>query len=380
MGYFAVLAQEPDVAEQLKVKRLHVNIWALRGLWFGRRLLYFDVGVEIELDKAAAPGLEVGTIELLLPFRVEEGKWPGGAPVAQDLYSAVIDEHSGGLIFGSPITVDSADGKSMVRFEGSSINAVRVAESKICAVPEYAASADSSLYRVPFQHRVKPGESVYCRTRWRVFGTSPLWKWTRHESGGRLDFRVCDTRQGAASQRDHSFLGRVLPVTEANVFVMAPGRYSPTNVSPEPKHIRTLEPGAWTDYLRGAAGWQWVASNLLVYAWSRRARSGTSPAITRDNPFRVFLAVNRPAARPGWLSIGYAAVGFALVWTLMSISGSVAAVVVNNVNISSVLGLIGITTILGFLSLVQRARPIFSDRARRLRLWLRRIERSILCR
>lgn len=52
MGYFAVLVQDEDktYAKAVKIVRLHVNIWALRGLSFGRRrrLFYFDVGMELK--------------------------------------------------------------------------------------------------------------------------------------------------------------------------------------------------------------------------------------------------------------------------------------------------------------------------------------------
>lgn len=380
MGYFAVVQPaDKSRTDRLSVGRLHVNVWALKGLWFGRRLLYFDVGVELKLGRDDdSSDLEIATVELLLPFRVEEGKWPGGAPVAQDLHGKVIDDHSGALIFGSPITVDSANGKSIVGFEGNSLNIVRVVESGIRAVAGHPATSDSSLYSIPLQRPLKQGESVYFRTRWRVFGAAPLWKWARLESGAQIDFRICDTRQGPASQRDQ-LLDRVLPIAEANVFVMAPGRYCPTNVSPAPKHIRTLEPGAWTGYLEGAAKWQWMASDLLVYAWARR-ENDTAPAITEDDPFRIFLAMNRPAARPAWLSIGYAAAGFALAWALVSNSGSLPGIVVNSIDISSILGLIGIGSIMAAWAFIQFLRPYLADRVRRPRLWLRRIERFILCR
>jgi hypothetical protein len=383
MGNFAVLSQpsERALTACLKVKRLHVNIWALRGLWIGRRLLYFDVGVELELAHCEElPGLKVHAVELLLPFRVEEGKWPNGAPVAQDLYTKVIDDHSGALIFGSPITVETANGKSTVGFEGNSLHAVRVVEASVKAVEDYAGTSGSSLYTVPFQRPLEQGESIYFRTRWRVFGAAPLWRWTRQESGAHVDFRICDTRQGPASQRDQGFLDRILTIAGANVFVMAPGRFGPTNVSPEPKHIRALEPGAWTDYLSGAASRPWMASDLLVYAWARNSTDGGHP-ITENHPFRIFLAVNRPAARPGWLSVGYAAIGFALAWTVVSVSSSLSKViVVNSVDLSAYLGIIGVTSLLAAWSLIQKLRPYLADRLRKPRLWIRRMERSLLAR
>ena len=204
------------------------------------------------------------------------------------------------------------------RFEDTRLNVGRIAEQRVKSVEGHPTKADSSLYTVPLQHPVKKGGSVYFRVRWRVFGSASLWRRTRLESGIRVDFRVCDTREGIPSERDSTFLDRILEVSSANVFVMAPGRLRPTNVSPVPKHIRTLEPGAWLDYLDGAAGWTWMARDLLVYGWHRRAEPEQRP-ITENDPFRVFLALTRPSGTPGWLHITYATVGFLLALGLLNL-------------------------------------------------------------
>lgn len=380
MGYFAVVAQVADkaYAPHLSVKRLHVNIWALRGLWFGRRIFFFDVGVELSLEDPGLPDdVEIGAVELLLPFRVEEGKWPGGAPVAQDLYGSVVDDHSGPLIFGSPVSVvRTEEDRSVLAYEGHQLPAVRISEMNIKAVPDHPAKADSSLYTVPLRQPIKKGETSYFRVRWRVFGAAPMWRWARPESGARVDFRVCDTRQGRPSERNPAFLARVLEVQNANVFVMAPSRLRPTNVSPVPKHIRTLEPGAWTDYLKGAAAREWPARDLLVYGWHHK--SEVRHFITKDDPFRVFLALNRPAGTPAWLSVSYAALGFALVWAVLAMSGPISELSLKNLDAKSWLSLAGVGSLTAGWALLQRMRPYLSDRARRSRQFLRRIERFFL--
>jgi len=379
MGYFAVLAQaaNKDIAEHLRVSRLHVNIWALRGLWFGRRLFYFDVGIELKFDGSGlSPDSKVDAIEVLLPFRVEEGKWPDGSRIVQDLYDQVISDRSGPLIFGSPVAGrGSADGQSVIEFdENDRLTVTRISEANVTKVTGYAPRTDSSLYTVPLRHPLRVNCSVYFRVRWRVFGAAPLWKWTRLESGACVDFRVCDTRQGAGSQRDPEFLERILQINSANVFVMAPERLCPTNVGPTPKHIRTLEPGAWSDYLKGAASWQWMAKGLLVYGWHHRIDEGP---ITKDNPLRVFLALNRPARRPGWLSVAYAAVGFMIASAIISLGQSVTPQI-GSASLLSVMGIIGIGSIMGLASLARWLTPLFVDHALVPRLFLRRIERFFL--
>jgi len=230
---------------------------------------------------------------------------------------------------------------------------------------------------VPLQHPIKKGESVYIRLRWRVFGSGSLWRRTRLEPGVRVDFRVCDTREGIPSERDSTFLARILEVSSANVFVMAPGRLRPTNVSPAPKHIRTLEPGAWLDYLDGAAGWTWMARDLLVYGWHRKAEP-EKPQITENDPFRVFLALNRPSGTPGWLHISYTAAGVLMALGLLNLLERASDFSVRDLDIKSWLGVIGVTSALAAWTFIQRLRTFTANRARRPRLLIRRCERFLL--
>lgn len=379
MGYFAVLSTDDDkqIADHLQVKRLHVNLWALRGLWFGRRLLHCDVGIELVLtdDSAVPDGTEVSAVEMLLPFRVEEGKWSDGTTTAMDLYDAVVSEHSGPLIFGAPVTIHSvAQGRSTVTFEEEKLEAGRISPSNTKAVEGHVPKSDSALYAVALHRPLKKGESVYLRMRWRVFGAAPLWRWARPESGARIDFRVCDTRQGPIAQRDPAFIDRILAISQANVFVMVPGHLSPTNVSPEAKHIRTLEPGAWSAYLIGVTKRRWVARNLLVYGWHTKIGS----SITEDRPLRVFLALHRPGGTPGWLQIVYAAIGFLLGWGLLATSGQVSGLSVEDLDAKTVGGLVGVTSVLSLWTALQRLRPFFADRAIETRRKLRAVERFLL--
>ena len=65
MGYFALLGESEDSVP--KVVRAHINLWSLPSLIPGRRLFYFDVGVELEAGETALTNLQ-----MLLPFRVEK--------------------------------------------------------------------------------------------------------------------------------------------------------------------------------------------------------------------------------------------------------------------------------------------------------------------
>ena len=96
MGYFGILSDADD--NRPDIFRTHLNLWSLPGLFPGRRLFYFDVGVE-----KCAGEKPVERIQMLLPFRVEEGKWPDGSRVVQDLYEHATHDDTSELIFGGPV-------------------------------------------------------------------------------------------------------------------------------------------------------------------------------------------------------------------------------------------------------------------------------------
>lgn len=116
MGYFAVLRPQPagdDSAEIPEIRRCHINLWSLSSLIPGRRLFYFDVG--LELVATAGP---IDQVELLLPFRVEEGPWKGRAgndKTAQDLYDVISTGPAAELVFGGPVRIEQHGGGTSLR-------------------------------------------------------------------------------------------------------------------------------------------------------------------------------------------------------------------------------------------------------------------------
>ncbi|MDO4646314.1 MAG: hypothetical protein Q4B02_11130 [Propionibacteriaceae bacterium] len=387
MGYFAVLVQDEDktYAKAVKIVRLHVNIWALRGLSFGRRrrLFYFDVGMELKFgdEKNMDEGgknkdASIKAVEFLLPFRVEEIKRQDCSLGAQDLFGMITNDHSGPLVFGSPVEIGgSGNGKAQIKFENITLNAARVTESKIRQIEGHIFSADSSAYVVPLWHPIRYGDSAYIRVRWRVFGMAPLWRWVHSGSSAWVDFRVCDARQKRTSLRDPDLLSRLLPIESANIFIMAPGDLVPTNVSPEPKYIRTLEAGAWMDYLKGAARWEWMARDLLVYGWNRPKKDKD---ITEDYPFRVFLALSRSANRSIITGLVWSAIaGFVIAWF---ITGGNIDISIMGWDMSPIWNFLGFgsITLMWLWKAVQVTRSFFVNRWRRIRQFFRSIEHFIL--
>jgi hypothetical protein len=448
VGYFAVLRQ--DGAALPGIRRCHVNVWSLSSLLPGRRLLYFDVGLEL-----VAGAEQVSEVELMLPFRVEEGHWPGGARTAQDLYATITNRDVAELVFGGPVDFDQHGDDTFLGIGDyeEPLKLARVRPSGIKRNEDEIQRSDSSVYKVPLDVPIPAAESRYVRLRWRVFGAAPLWSWKRLNGGARFDFRVCDVRESRFADADHHLRQRMIPIDEINVFLIAPAKYQIATTSPEAKYLRILEAGAWRDYLSGAA-YLTLRSEMLVYYWREKpagrhvenaattspgtpisatgstagtsaaesatatpapspdpptpapspdptpapvpsgavdatqdsgATSGSTPtaganrprqSINADNPFRVFADLNRTVSTVWWAEI--AKVFAALVLALLVFRVTSGSFNLSRVHWGTWLTLIGGTTFVSVLGLLERARRWASAKFMGPRLWLREVERRIL--
>lgn len=371
MGYFALLGDSEGSAP--RVIRLHLNLWSLPSLIPGRRLFYFDVGAEIE-----ATSEPVKSVQMLLPFRVEEGRWPDGTTVAQDLYPVVTDNEVAELIFGGPVAhnSDSRGARLEIGDYGDELAIRRIQPAGVTRDEVYEPRADSSLYHVPFASPIGAGQRAYIRVRWRVFGASPLWRWKRLSGGARVDLRVCDVRESRFADVDRHLRSRILVVDEVNIFVMASPRLQLVARSPEPRHVRILEPRAWRRYLEGAAHFG-RPNGLLVYYW-RHAERGKP--VTIDSPFRVFSDFNRTNSSRWWMTVLQVVLGVSL--TLALFKGSQVADPLSTrlaeVKWDTILKVMFGTTVLSALMAVDRIRTWASSRFLAPRRALRTLERRIL--
>jgi len=385
MGFFAVLAAEastPDVTHF--VKRCHLNLWSLPGLGFGRRLLYLDVGLQVQAGQT-----EVTSVQILLPFRLEEGGWPDTSRVLQDLYPAITDQTTAELVFGGPVDITQQGGEHIVKIGDypETMKLVRVVPTSAKVVEDYAARPDSTLVDVNLHEAIPPGTSVYFRVRFRVFGSAPIWRWTRANGGAQVDFRIADVRESRFVDTERHLRKRILEIDEANVFLMAHPRLELRARSPEFKYLRALEPGVWRDYLKGAS-YRFGGGALLVYYW-RHARkvdnasdvtSRSKDPIKADNPFRVFLDFHRPAGRPSWYLPLQAALGVLLALLLVEF-GARADVQdwdPSELNLVTVLKILAGSTVVAVFGFFNRLRLWASGRFEIPRLILRRCERAVL--
>ena len=246
------------------------------------------------------------SIDILLPFRVDEGLWPDGSRVVQDLYDQVANQDVAELIFGGPVNVNVANSECTLDFPEGSLRAGGIDTHAVKQVEAYAQRSDSSLYTIPFASPIEPGGQRYFRMRWRILGARPLWRWKRIVGGCLVDLRIADVREGRFAGADRSLRGRILPIQKTNVFVMAPARLELATTSPEPRYVRLLEAHAWESYLRHATS-RGKGPRLVVYYWRSEAQSGRP--ITIDNPFRVFADYVKAPSGQWWVKVLQAAAG-----------------------------------------------------------------------
>jgi hypothetical protein len=145
MGYFGVLHTGDTL--RCEILLCHINLWCLPSLFPSRRLLYFDLGLQIRAGNTEP----VKAVEVLLPFRVEHGSWPDGEQVAHDLYDYMSSEDVAELVFGGPVSQSQTERDQRILRIGAQqeeLWLVRINSEEVKPVPGYAQRSDSSLYLV----------------------------------------------------------------------------------------------------------------------------------------------------------------------------------------------------------------------------------------
>ncbi|MFF0013489.1 hypothetical protein [Streptomyces sp. NPDC005374] len=374
MGYFAVLFR--NSGEKFRIQRCHINLWALPGLLPGRRLLYFDVGLDIE----AVGNRPVKSVQLLLPFRVEEARWRTGAAYALDLWEIAGQSDTAELIFGGPVEQHLSAGERRVESSrlAEPLQFVRIRENEVAPVEDFKQRDDCSLFRVPLDKSIPPGQRRYIRLRWQVFGTQPIWEWKRGGGGARVDLRISDIRESRFASQERPLRSRIAEIERVNFFLVLPPVLQVIAHSPAFNYLRRLEHQAWIPYLWGTAHFAWKRV-LVVYSWRHSSDDGVKP-ISIENPFRVFLEFGRAVPESCFYRIAKAVLLVFVVlsaqdhWSLVNSAFQAVA----HIDFLAVLAVVGAGTLLGGLALFERVRSWTQNRFLKPRVWLRRVERSIL--
>ena len=282
---------------------------------------------------------------------------------------------------------------------------VRVDAARIAEAEGYQQRVDSSLYVVPLQRPVPPGEARYIRVRWRLLESRELWQRNRRTKGARVDFRVCDVRESRFVQRERSLRERLCEISSINFFLMAPAHLQPTSHSPEFRYLRVLEPGAWRTYLEGAA-YSRFNRGVLVYYWRYASKRTTTPApqnsavslnvhtsisdsaargssssgsepISADNPFRVFIELHRPHSQR-WLIPKFILAVLIAASILRFTPSTIPELSLPSLSSTQILTILGLFGIPAVFAGVQRLRRWSRNRLLAQRRRLRVLERGLL--
>lgn len=372
MGYFAVL--KSGESDGVRGWCCHVNYWSLPSLIPGRRLFYFDVGVELE-NSGGAP---IEKFQLALPFSVEEAKWSDKTSAAFDLFDDFADPQVAELIFGGPVTQNGQqDARILSLAYGEDFRVERIDGARVAAVG--IQRSDSSVYEVPLLRPLQPGERCYYRTRWRIFGAQPLWRWKRLSGGARMDFRMADVRESSHANVERQLRSRIIGIAGVNFFLMASPRLRLHASSPPVKSMRILEPHAWKPYLRSAAR-SGGSGGLLVYHWRQGAREA-SPAqpIDVDNPFKVLADFDRQGSTAWWVQMTRTVLSVIIALIAIGYGDNVAAVLGEvDINLRLVLTLLGVSSLIAAGTLISKLRVWAAGKFRGPRAGLRGVERRVL--
>ena len=374
MGYFAVLRPDDAAAElDFEVTRCHINLWVLPSFIPGRRLMYFDLGMEVTATGAAP----VDAVEVLLPFTVETGYRMDQFRGCADLYDRLFDDETAELIFGEPVNLSGPATERTLTVEAGqyTYRPRRIDTANVEAANDQPPR--SSCYRVPLQSSVAPGTSAYIRLRFRVFGNRPVLSAKSPFGGVILDFRIADVRESRTRSREVGIRKRIVPIASVNFFAMLPSQYQMITASPYQRYMRVLETRAWSKYLGGVA-YRHPSNAQLVYYWrSEKRDDGTYLPVTADNPFRVFANYDRHLNKAKTLFWALMAL---LIIMMVARSHWIPALSWTNAKwvLSHAGSFLGLLTLTGIIAFGKGAYNLVMNRVAKPRLWFRWIERILL--
>jgi len=265
MPFFAVLIR-PDASDRqlFEVEQCHINLWALRGLWPGRRRFYLDVGVRIK----AGDGEAIKGFSLVLPFGVE---------AHLDLTPLLKDERKvTELIFDSDIGLptDPSDVNNKV----ITVNEDRMRLQAVKDVDDVDAKPEVSIRDFAYVTPLPPGETGYARVRFPINNLGSTWQWQRtsgQRSGAILDFRVLDQRSTATLKNGTEIRARTKTINTVAVFAMVPSWLHGRAINPAAKYMRVLESREWTPYLKRVP--EFGDKPMVVFSWKGNAVSLAKP-------------------------------------------------------------------------------------------------------
>lgn len=300
MGFFAVASSDGNEAPV--VNRCHLNIWTLGGL-LGYRVCYLDVGLQLTAGEEP-----LRTFRLGLPVCTP----PEVGLALESLSRRMEDPTVAGLIFAREDPVHNGE----ITLRDGPVPLLDIDRSR-CEMAERPRAKHFSLWTLRLTNDLPAGDSGYLRVRFHVHGGGRMWIWQRSllaRNRAIVDCRVNDEREALAVVDGSEFTGRMLPLEDLNVFVIAPAAFTPSVTTPEPRYVRPLEGRIWEEYL-GRRTDLGRDEKFLIYHWHNNRPT------TRQDPFRAFLQLERRRSLlPSWSDLMPVLLALLLAIVLLDVS------------------------------------------------------------
>ena len=289
MGTFAVLGNLEG--RSFQVDECHLNLWSLGG-WFGRRILYFDVGILFKPEVDA-----VSNISVLVPFPVDippKDARPQGPAAWANLGGRLTNDETGRLVFGEPVaTVNQHQVRLASGKEFLIANVLRCGRAS--EPSDGATQAEMSIWNITFDP-IPAGRLAYLRVRFRAATGGRTWVWGRSKRTAVVDLRVNELRESASASPEvtRSLEKRFKRIEKLNALVIAPAWLESHVVSPETRYVRLFEGRVWEPYLGRVVDLR-RSDKLLIYHWKKTGIPGDG-----TDPFRGLLSLAAEPKWPGW--------------------------------------------------------------------------------
>jgi hypothetical protein len=268
------VATRKEIAGELSVKKLHINIWNI----FGWNMLA-EVGLLMKFPSKYITEKLSATLELNTPYASKE-KQP------HCLHDSLAEEKMIQLLFNEQVVQ-----KTNVPLGDNSAAPVFRLTNKLSFVllrPSYSSFQQNRELSLRYDFAdaeasnwscLLESEHFLCYTRFRYRidkAASRCIHYDRHffYKSAYIDLRVNEARTGT------SFYERLVPIEMVQFFLITPLKKSTRDFGGQRNSVRLLETEKWRPYLRKLV---WVRRPMLVHYWKKDVPSGSSEKLSYNS-------------------------------------------------------------------------------------------------
>ncbi len=279
----SALTFQSDESAKIKIESVHLNLWVLTSITPDPEC-FLDIGLRFNVS------------EPLTKFKVDiisDVSLSGS--LADSIVEKFTDQATASLVFGEEVTLHGTG--ELERHGGQRLKL-------ISAKPSIDDKKLSILLEGPFEHLAN--DSYYTRVRVQLANPANLINigWSLPFICRYLiDMRINDPRQTKLSSN------HMLSIERVQFFLVAPVTFLPTIITPNPKHIRSLESKQWKDYLGRPPG-KLFGAKFLTYYWDQDPKPG--------QPTRFLASLHRDTGVSTAAGVSTVLFWAALIWGVVA--------------------------------------------------------------